>query len=141
VLIGKAPAESASTRAIAAGVPTVEPGIPSTLLERRPDIAAAERLMASANAQIGVAQAAYYPNISLASTVTLVASSLSSLAALSNAVWSVGPAFTGTLFDGGALKAQVEGAGPSTIPRSRPTARPSWSPSSRSRMRWSSSAC
>jgi NodT family efflux transporter outer membrane factor (OMF) lipoprotein len=111
VLIGKAPADvSLEPEPLPSDVPTVEPGIPSTLLERRPDIAAAERLMASANAQIGVAQAAYYPNISLASTVTLVASSLSSLAALSNAVWSVGPAFTGTLFDGGALKAQVEGA-------------------------------
>jgi outer membrane protein TolC len=111
VLIGKAPADvSLEPEPLPSGVPTVDPGIPSTLLERRPDIAAAERLMASANAQIGVAQAAYYPNISLASTVTLVASSLSSLAALSNAVWSVGPAFTGTLFDGGALKAQVEGA-------------------------------
>jgi NodT family efflux transporter outer membrane factor (OMF) lipoprotein len=111
ILIGKAPAEfSVEPSPLPIDVPTVDPGIPSTLLERRPDIAAAERLMASANAQIGVAQAAYYPNISLASTVTLVASSLSALASLSNAVWSVGPAFSGTLFDGGALKAQVEGA-------------------------------
>ncbi|MBY0322466.1 MAG: efflux transporter outer membrane subunit [Reyranella sp.] len=111
ILVGKAPAEfSVEPAPLPNDVPTVEPGLPSTLLERRPDIAAAERLMASANAQIGVAQAAYYPNISLASTVTLVASSLNALAMLSNAVWSVGPAFSGTLFDGGALKAQVEGA-------------------------------
>lgn len=111
VLVGKAPAEfSIDPAPLPRDVPTVEPGIPSTLLERRPDIASAERLMASANAQIGVAVAAYYPNISLASTVTLVASSLASLASLSNAVWSVGPQISATLFDGGALKAQVEGA-------------------------------
>jgi NodT family efflux transporter outer membrane factor (OMF) lipoprotein len=111
VLVGKAPAEfSLEPEPLPQGVPTVEPGIPSTLLERRPDIASAERLMASANAQIGVAVAAYYPNISLASTVTLVASSLANLASLSNAVWSVGPQISATLLDGGALKAQVEGA-------------------------------
>jgi NodT family efflux transporter outer membrane factor (OMF) lipoprotein len=111
VLVGKAPAEfSIEPAPLPRDVPTVEPGIPSTLLERRPDIASAERLMASANAQIGVAIAAYYPNISLASTVTLVASSLANLASLSNAVWSVGPQISATLLDGGALKAQVEGA-------------------------------
>ena len=54
--------------------------------------------------------AAYYPNISLASTVTLVGSSLNALLTLSNAVWSVGPQLAATLIDGGALKAQVEGA-------------------------------
>ncbi|HZX83589.1 MAG TPA: TolC family protein, partial [Reyranella sp.] len=70
----------------------------------------AERQMAAANAQIGVAVAAYYPSISLASTVTLVGSSLNALLTLSNAVWSVGPALAATLIDGGALKAQVEGA-------------------------------
>ena len=66
--------------------------------------------MAAANAQIGVAVAAYYPNISLASTVTLVGSSFNALLTLSNAVWSVGPQLAATLIDGGALKAQVEGA-------------------------------
>ena len=90
-------------------VPTVEPGVPSTLLERRPDIASAERQMAAANAQIGVAQAAYYPNISLASTVTLVGSSLNALLTLSNAVWSVGPQLAATLIDGGALQGPGRG--------------------------------
>jgi len=91
-------------------VPTFDAGVPSALLERRSDIAAAERLMAQANAQIGVAVAAYYPDITLASSVTLVASGLLPLLQLSNAVWSVGPQLAATLIDGGALKAQVEGA-------------------------------
>ena len=111
VLAGKAPAElSVEPGPVPPEMPTMEPGIPSTLLERRPDIASAERQMAAANAQIGVAVAAYYPNISLASTVTLVGSSLNALLTLSNAVWSVGPQIAATLIDGGALKAQVEGA-------------------------------
>ncbi len=111
VLAGKAPSElSVEPGPVPPAVPTVEPGIPSTLLERRPDIASAERQMAAANAQIGVAVAAYYPSISLASTVTLVGGGLNALLTLSNAVWSVGPALAATLIDGGALKAQVEGA-------------------------------
>jgi len=111
VLAGKAPSElSVEPGPLPPEIPTVEPGLPSTLLERRPDIASAERQMASANAQIGVAVAAYYPNISLASTVTLVGSGLNALLTLSNAVWSVGPQLAATLIDGGALKAQVEGA-------------------------------
>jgi NodT family efflux transporter outer membrane factor (OMF) lipoprotein len=111
VLVGKAPSDFRLEPGSPPGeVPTIGPGVPSTLLERRPDIASAERQMAAANAQIGVAQAAYYPNISLASTITLVGSSLNALLALSNAVWSVGPQLAATLVDGGALKAQVEGA-------------------------------
>jgi NodT family efflux transporter outer membrane factor (OMF) lipoprotein len=111
VLVGKSPsAFSLEPGPLPEEVPTFDAGVPSTLLERRADIAAAERLMAQANAQIGVAQAAYYPNITLASTVTLVASSLLPLLQLSNAVWSFGPQLAATLVDGGALKAQVEGA-------------------------------
>ncbi len=111
MLVGRAPAElSVEPGPVPAEVPTIGPGLPSTLLERRPDIASAERQMASANAQIGVAQAAYYPNITLASAVTMVGSSLNALLTLSNAVWSVGPQLAATLVDGGALKAQVEGA-------------------------------
>jgi len=111
VLVGKSPsAFSLEPGPLPDEVPTFDAGVPSALLERRPDIASAERQMASANAQIGVAQAAYYPDISLASTVTLVASSLLPLLQLSNAVWSVGPQLAATLVDGGALKAQVEGA-------------------------------
>ncbi len=111
VLAGKAPSQlSVEPGPVPPAVPTIEPGVPSTLLERRPDIASAERQMAAANAQIGVAVAAYYPNISLASTVTVVGSSLNALLTLSNVVWSVGPQLAATLIDGGALRAQVEGA-------------------------------
>src|SRR5712691_5435325 len=111
VLVGKSPsAFSLEPGPLPEEMPTFDAGAPSTLLERRPDIAAAERLMASANAQIGVAQAAYYPNISLASTLTLVGGNVLALLQLSNAVWSVGPQLAATLVDGGALKAQVEGA-------------------------------
>ena len=111
VLVGKAPAEfSLEPGPPPPEVPTLDAGVPSTLLERRADIAAAERLMASANAQIGVAQAAYYPDISLASALTLVGGNVLALLQLSNAVWSVGPQLAATLVDGGALKALVEGA-------------------------------
>ncbi len=111
VLVGKSPsAFSLEPGPLPEELPTFDAGAPSTLLERRPDIAAAERLMAQANAQIGVAVAAYYPNISLGSAVTLVGGNVLALLQLSNAVWSVGPQLAATLVDGGALKAQVEGA-------------------------------
>lgn len=111
VLVGKAPsAFSLEPGPLPQAVPTFDAGVPSALLERRPDIAAAERTMASANAQIGVAQAAYYPDISLAGTITFISGGFGALLQLSNAVWSVGPKLAATLLDGGALKAQVEGA-------------------------------
>ncbi len=111
VLVGKAPsALSVEPAPPRQDVPTLDAGVPSALLERRPDIAAAERQMAAANAQIGVAQAAYYPDISIAATLTFVSGGLGALLQLSNAVWSVGPQLAATLIDGGALKAQVEGA-------------------------------
>jgi NodT family efflux transporter outer membrane factor (OMF) lipoprotein len=111
VLVGKAPAEfSLEWGPLPPEVPTLDAGVPSVLLERRPDIAAAERQMASANAQIGVAQAAFFPSISLAGSMTFLSGGLGALLQLSNAVWSVGPQLAATLIDGGALKAQVEGA-------------------------------
>ncbi len=81
--------------------------VPSSLLERRPDIAAAERRMAAANAQIGVALAGYYPQISLSATGSLVGSSLANWWDLPTRVWSVGAALSQMLFDGGATRAQT----------------------------------
>ena len=111
VLVGKTPAEfSVEPGSPPRDIPTVDAGVPSTLLERRPDIAAAERLMQSANAKIGVAQAAYYPNISLGAAITFLSGGLGTLLQLGSSVWSVGPQLAATLFDGGARAAQVEGA-------------------------------
>jgi NodT family efflux transporter outer membrane factor (OMF) lipoprotein len=110
-LIGKAPAEfSLPPARISDTVPTVEAGVPSALLERRPDIASAERSMAAANAQIGVAVGAYYPQFTLNASINFVSTALSTLLQIANAVWAVGPQFAGTLIDGGARAAQVEGA-------------------------------
>lgn len=111
LLVGKAPSEiGIEPIRTQLTVPTVEAGVPSTLLERRPDIAGAERRMASANAQIGVAIGAFYPQISLGASIGFLAGGLGSLLQIGNAVWSVGPQLAGTLLDGGALSAQVEGA-------------------------------
>jgi len=110
-LIGKAPAEfSLAPEKISDKVPTVEAGLPSALLERRPDIASAERSMAAANAQIGVAVGAYYPQFTLQASINFVSTALNTLLQIANAVWAVGPQFAGTLLDGGARAAQVEQA-------------------------------
>ena len=111
VLIGKPPSQFSIERApLAIGVPNVPPGLPSGLLERRPDVAAAERRVASANAQIGVAEAAYYPDITLTASYGFIGTALDNLIRASNAVWSVGPQLAGTIFDGGLRGAQVEAA-------------------------------
>jgi NodT family efflux transporter outer membrane factor (OMF) lipoprotein len=82
--------------------------VPSQLLERRPDIAAAERLMAQANAQIGVATAAFYPNVTLSASAGLAATSITTWFTWSSRLWSVGPALAETLFDAGLRRATVE---------------------------------
>jgi NodT family efflux transporter outer membrane factor (OMF) lipoprotein len=111
VLIGKPPAEfSIAPTPLELGVPVVPPGVPSALLERRPDIAASERSAAAANAQIGVAIAAYYPAITLSASYGLVSSAIENLFRASNAVWSVGPQLAETVFDAGLRSAQVAAA-------------------------------
>jgi NodT family efflux transporter outer membrane factor (OMF) lipoprotein len=111
VLVGKPPADfSIEPTPLSLGVPVVPPGVPSTLLERRPDIAASERAAASANAQIGVAIAAYYPSITLSASYGLLSSAIENLFRASNAVWSVGPQLAQTVFDAGLRSAQVAAA-------------------------------
>ncbi len=90
--------------------PPIPVGVPSALLERRPDIAAAERRMAAANAQIGVAVAAYYPTVTLSFSGGLESSSVSQWFTWPSRVWSVGPSITETVYDGGLRKAQTDQA-------------------------------
>jgi outer membrane protein TolC len=91
-------------------LPTVPAGVPSTLLQRRPDIAAAERIMASQNAAVGVAVAAYYPTLSLSGAAGFTQTPLAGLLHAANHVWSIGAAGTETVFDFGKRHAQVEAA-------------------------------
>ena len=82
-------------------------GVPSQLLLRRPDLAAAERRVAAANAQIGVAESAYFPDLTLSAAVGYRGSSFANLLSAPNLFWSIGPALAQSLFDGGARRAQV----------------------------------
>lgn len=108
VLIGANPsAFSIPTRALNAVPPLIPLGLPSQLLERRPDIAAAERTMAQANAAIGVADAAFFPALSLDGTAGLSSASFGHLFDWSSRVWSVGPSVSQTIYDGGLRRATV----------------------------------
>ena len=88
-------------------VPHIPIGIPSELLERRPDIASAERKMAAANAQIGVEKAAYYPTLSISGTAGFEASKFSKWLTSPSRYWSVGPTASETIFDGGLRKSTL----------------------------------
>jgi NodT family efflux transporter outer membrane factor (OMF) lipoprotein len=83
-------------------------GVPSQLLERRPDIAAGERSVAQANAQIGIAKAAYYPTLTLGVSAGLESTSITDWFAWPSRVWSVGPSLAETLFEGGLRRATVQ---------------------------------
>ncbi|MEL0635292.1 efflux transporter outer membrane subunit [Marinomonas sp. TI.3.20] len=111
VLIGKTPAAfSLPIEPLQYQLPEIPIGIPSVLLERRPDISYAERTMASANAAVGVAIAGYYPDLSLSVSGGFVNSALSNLFELPSRVWSIGPSLSGNIFDFGATKAQIKQA-------------------------------
>src|SRR5579872_101553 len=108
VLIGKQPADFAIAAAqMRSDIPTVPAGMPSTLLERRPDIAEAERKVAAANAQIGVAISAFFPNLTLSGNADYQGNTLSRLIRTSNRVWAFGPSLAVTVFDAGLRRAQV----------------------------------
>jgi NodT family efflux transporter outer membrane factor (OMF) lipoprotein len=107
-LIGKPASEfSLPVKPLDHAPPAVPIGVPSQLLERRPDIAASERGMAAANAQVGVAVAAYYPNLTLSASGGFESSSLTNLLSYSSRFWSVGPSVSETIFDAGLRRATV----------------------------------
>ncbi|HUA56190.1 MAG TPA: efflux transporter outer membrane subunit [Candidatus Sulfotelmatobacter sp.] len=111
VLVGLPPASlSIDPEPFDIVTPPVPDSVPSTLLERRPDIAAAERQMAAANAQIGVATAAFFPSLSLSASVGYSGSVLNRLFEAPNQFWSVGPSLAETLFEGGTRNAQLQEA-------------------------------
>ncbi|NML59662.1 efflux transporter outer membrane subunit [Massilia sp. RP-1-19] len=112
ILVGKAPSGSGLAAAPWTGaVPDIPVGLPSTLLERRPDIAAAERRVAAANEQIGIARSAYYPSIGLSGSYGTGGSKVSDLFSVSNALWSFGLSAAQSIFNAGATRASVAGAG------------------------------
>lgn len=90
--------------------PAVPVGLPSDLLERRPDVAAAERAMAVANAQIGIAQAAFYPSITLGASYGAESRVLHTLFDTPSIIWSLGAALTQPIFDGGRLQGNLDSA-------------------------------
>lgn len=110
-LTGQAPAAfSMGSTGTLPTPPSVPAQLPSRLLERRPDIAAAERRVAAANAQIGVASAAFFPSITLSATAGFRGPQLGDLLSAPHRFWSLGPALAASLFDGGARSAAVESA-------------------------------
>jgi NodT family efflux transporter outer membrane factor (OMF) lipoprotein len=98
---------SISVRPVTTAPPAIPIGLPSQLLERRPDIAASERNMAAANAQIGIAYAAFYPSLTLAASGGLESSTFKHLFDVASRTWSIGPSVNETLFDAGLRRAEV----------------------------------
>jgi NodT family efflux transporter outer membrane factor (OMF) lipoprotein len=111
-LIGKPPAEFSITPSpkTALQLPAIPVGLPASLLERRPDIAAGERRVAEANDQIGIARAAFFPSLVLGATAGLTGTSITNWFNWPSRFWAVGPQMSQTLFDAGRRRAVSEGA-------------------------------
>ncbi len=111
MLVGVTPAElTIAPASLSRDVPVAPVGVASTLLQRRPDIAAAERTVAYANAQIGVAESAFYPNLTLSGSVGSDATTIGHLFNASSSLWSVGASAADTLLDFGLRRAEVRAA-------------------------------
>jgi NodT family efflux transporter outer membrane factor (OMF) lipoprotein len=111
VLVGQAPGSFAiAPEPWTNNVPEVPAGVPSTLLQRRPDIAAAERRVAAANEQIGIAQAAYFPSLGLSASYGFGASRVADLFSASSSLWSLGLQLAQSVFNAGATRERVAGA-------------------------------
>jgi NodT family efflux transporter outer membrane factor (OMF) lipoprotein len=108
VLIGANPSQfSIPVKPMLTNAPAIPVGMPSALLERRPDIASAERKLAAANAQIGIAYAAYYPSLTLSASYGYESTNFSHFFDLPSRFWSVGPTLSETVYDGGLRRATV----------------------------------
>ncbi|MDE2029548.1 MAG: efflux transporter outer membrane subunit [Alphaproteobacteria bacterium] len=111
VLIGKPPADlSLAAAKYIDYAPEIPVGVPSSLLERRPDIAASERMMTAANAKIGMATAAWFPDITLSASAGYTSMALKQLLQASNTFWVLGAGIAETLFDAGKREAKIEEA-------------------------------
>ena len=111
LLVGQPPANfSLPASPLATAPPSIPIGVPSELLQRRPDVAAAERRVAAANAQIGVAIAAFYPTITLSASAGFESSGIATWLTWPSRFFAVGPGISQTLFDGGLRRAQTHGA-------------------------------
>lgn len=107
VLVGKPPSEfSLEPKIFGDKFPAIPAGLPSALLERRPDIASSERVVMAANAQIGLAEVAWFPDLTLSASTGYASMSLGKLLQASNSFWAVGPSIAATLFDAGGRKAR-----------------------------------
>jgi NodT family efflux transporter outer membrane factor (OMF) lipoprotein len=110
-LIGVPPAQfQLATVKTTPEVPLIPAGLPAHMVQRRPDVAAAERTVAEANARIGVARTAWFPTVTLAATADSTTTRLADLFSAPSLFWSLGPALAATLFDGGARSAQLASA-------------------------------